>query len=329
MREDSFRNKNVLITGGLGFIGSNLAKRLVSLGASVTVIDALNPHYGGNLHNVADIKDQLQIEIIDVRDTRSLNRFLAEKDYLFNLAGQTSHLDSMEDPFTDLEINATSQLALLTSCRSLNPDLRVVFASTRQIYGRPLYSPVDEKHPVRPVDINGINKYAGEQYHLLFNEVYKIPTTVLRLTNTIGPCMRIKDARQTFVGIWVKNLLMGEKIKVFGDGKQTRDFNDVEDVVSALLLAAGEDRAIGKIYNLGGAETISLFDLAKKMIELAGQGDLEIVPFPTELKKIDIGNYTGSFSLIQEELGWFPQVALYDSLSRLINFYRDNLKYYN
>ena len=253
---NAFANARVLVTGGLGFIGSNLARRLVGLGTSVTLVDSLIPQYGGNPHNIADIRDKVQVNVCDVRDRFAIEYLVQNQDFLFNLAGQTSHLDSMTDPQTDLDINAAAQLSILEACRKANPGIRVVFASTRQLYGRPDYLPVDEKHPIRPVDVNGINKLAGEWYHLLYSNVHGIRSSVLRLTNTYGPGMRVKDARQTFLGIWVRQLIEGQPIKVFGDGLQLRDFNYVDDCVEALLLAATADTAIGKAYNLGGSEVM-------------------------------------------------------------------------
>jgi len=198
-------NKKTLITGGLGFIGSNLARRLIKNNNAVTIIDSLIPEYGGNKRNIDEIKERVTVNISDVRDTYAINQLVKNQDYLFNLAGQTSHLDSMNDPITDLDINAKAQLSILEACRRQNTDIRIVFASTRQIYGKPKYLPVDEKHPLHPIDVNGINKIAGEQYHILYQEVYGLASSVLRLTNTYGPRMRIKDARQTFLGIWIRN----------------------------------------------------------------------------------------------------------------------------
>ena len=233
-----FSGAKVLITGGLGFIGSHLAHRLVNEGAQITVIDSLIPEYGGNPFNVRDIRDRIEVSITDVRDQHAMTYLVQGRDYLFNLAGQTSHVDSMNDPMTDLDINAGAQLSILEACKKHNRTIKIVFASTRQLYGRPQYLPVDEKHPVRPVDVNGINKLAGEWYHLLYNEVYGIRGCALRLTNTYGPCMRVRDARQTFLGIWIRNVIQGKPIQVFGDGRQLRDFNYVDDAVDALVAAA-------------------------------------------------------------------------------------------
>ncbi|MES2993284.1 MAG: NAD-dependent epimerase/dehydratase family protein [Pseudomonadota bacterium] len=323
-----FNDARVLITGGLGFVGSNLARRLVALGAKVTLADSLIPLYGGNPQNIADISDRVTVNVCDVRDRFAMEYLVQDTDYLFNLAGQTSHLDSMTDPQTDLDINASAQLSILEACRKANPRVRLVFASTRQLYGRPDYLPVDEKHPIRPVDVNGINKLAGEGYHLLYSNVYGIRASVLRLTNTYGPGMRVRDARQTFLGIWVRQLLEGQPIKVFGDGEQLRDFNYVDDCVDALLLAATEDAAIGRVYNLGSAEVVSLKQLASMMIGLVDGGHFEIVAFPPERKAIDIGDYYSDFALIQRELGWAPRVALAAGLARTVDYYRRHAAHY-
>ena len=324
----NYSGKEILITGGLGFIGSNLARRLVSQGANLTLVDSLIPQYGGNTFNIDDIKNKVAVNVCDVRDTFAMEHLIQGKEYLFNLAGQTSHLDSMTDPHTDLDINAAAQLSILEVCRKENPDIKIVFASTRQLYGRPDYLPVDEKHPIRPVDVNGINKLAGEWYHLLYNNVYGIRACALRLTNTYGPGMRVKDARQTFLGIWIRLLLEGKPIKVFGDGKQLRDFNFVDDCVEALLLAGASDQANGKVYNLGGSEVIGLKDLSKMMVNLGHGGSFELAPFPSDKKAIDIGDYYSDFSLITKELGWVPKIDLKDGLKRTLNYYRAHFSHY-
>jgi dTDP-glucose 4,6-dehydratase/UDP-glucose 4-epimerase len=324
----TYQDRHILITGGLGFIGSNLARTLVHQGAEVTLIDSLIPQYGGNPFNIQDIRDRVAVNICDVRDPFAMEYLVQGKDYLFNLAGQTSHMDSMADPQTDLAINATAQLSILEACRRANPNIMIVFASTRQLYGKPDYLPVDEKHPIRPVDVNGINKLAGEWYHLLYNNVYGISTCALRLTNTYGPGMRVKDARQTFLGIWVRLLLEGKPIKVFGDGLQLRDFNYVDDCVEALLLAGANDQANGKVYNLGSQEVVPLKTLAEKMTKLGFEGNYELVPFPADRKAIDIGDYYSDFSLITEELGWQPKVSLESGLIKTLNYFRINLKHY-
>jgi len=322
-----FAGKKCIIMGGLGFIGSNLARRLVDIGACVTVVDNLIPEYGGNLFNISGIEEKVRVSISDVRDSHSLRHLIEGQDYLFNLAGQTSHLDSMEDPYTDLEINCRAQLSILETCRFYNPGIKIVFASTRQIYGKPDYLPVDEKHLLRPVDVNGINKMAGEQYHILYNNVYGIRACALRLTNTYGPRMRIRDAKQTFVGIWIRFLIEGEPFEVWG-GEQLRDFTYVDDAIEAILISAKEDKANGKIFNLGGDRVISLKELAELLVEINGAGKYTIHPFPPDRKKIDIGDYYADFKQIRETLGWNPRVPLREGLNRTLLFYKEHLQGY-
>lgn len=328
MSYSEFSGKNIIITGGLGFIGSNLAIRLVELGSHLTLVDSLVPQYGGNLWNIEPVKDRVRINISDVRDKYSMRYLVQGQDYLFNLAGQTSHIDSMEDPYTDLEINAHAQLSILEACRHNNPAIKIVFASTRQIYGRPQYLPVDEKHPLRPVDVNGINKMAGEEYHLVYNNVYGIHSSILRLTNTYGPRMRIKDARQTFLGIWIRNLIEGNPINVYGDGSQIRDFNYIDDVVDALLITALSDDANGKVYNLGADDKLSLTDTARLLTSFYHNENYQMVPFPENRKSIDIGDYWADFGLIQQELGWTPRVPLALGLRKTLEFFEENINYY-
>lgn len=325
--DSRYTGRRVLITGGLGFIGSNLALRLAAAGADVTVVDSLIPQYGGNLCNIAGSIGAIRVNIADVRDRPSMRYLVQNQDFLFNLAGQTSHLDSMRDPFTDLEINATAQLSILEACREFNPGIEIVFASTRQVYGRPKYLPVDEAHPIQPVDVNGINKVAGEQFHLLYQQVYGLRTRVLRLTNTYGPRMRIKDARQTFLGIWIKQVLTNQAIEVWG-GAQLRDFNYVDDVASALLHVPGRQETLGTVFNLGSAERISLLDLAHLLTRVAGQGTVVIREFPEERKKIDIGDYYSDARKIETAVGWRAQVGLESGLERAVSYFRKNLNEY-
>jgi UDP-glucose 4-epimerase len=322
-----FKGRKALITGGLGFIASNLARRLVDLGAEVVLADSLVPEYGGNLFNISGIESRARVNISDVRDPHSMRHIIRGQDYLFNLAGQTSHQDSMEDPHTDLEINCRAQLTILEACRRYNPAVRIVFASTRQIYGRPERLPVDETHLLRPVDVNGINKMAGEWYHVLYNNVYGLRASALRLTNTYGPRMRVKDARQTFLGVWIRAIVEGKPFEVW-EGQQLRDFTYVDDAVDAFLLAAASDEASGQVMNLGGDRVISLKDLADLLLEVNGGGKYTIRSFPPERKRIDIGDYYADFSRARSLLGWQPRVRLEEGLARTLAFYRRHLGRY-
>jgi UDP-glucose 4-epimerase len=324
---ETFRDKKVLITGGLGFIGSNLARRLVECEAYVLLVDSLVPEYGGNLFNIRGIEERVTVNISDVRDPFSMAHLVRDQDYLFNLAGQTSHMDSMRDPYTDLDINCKAQLSILETCRNHNSKARIIFASTRQLYGKPRYLPVDENHPLQPVDVNGVNKLAGEMYHLLYHNVYDIQCVVLRLTNTYGPRMRIKDARQTFLGTWLQAVIDGLPFEVWG-GEQLRDFSYVEDVVEALMLAAIHPEAVGSVFNVGSEPPISLRSLADLLIELNGGGEYRVRAFPPDRKRIDIGDYYADDRQLRTLLGWQPKIALREGLAQTLAFYRENIRQY-
>lgn len=323
----SFADKEILITGGAGFIGSNLAIRLAELGARVTVMDSMLPGYGGNLFNIEHIRKLVSINYSDMRDPHSLSYLVRDKDYIFNLAGQVSHQDSMSDPMMDMEINVKAQLVLLEACRHFNPGVVVVYASTRQFYGHPEYLPVDERHPINPPDVNGINKLAGEQYHTLYCRVFGLKTVSLRLTNTYGPRQLIKNARQGFIGWFMNRAITGNPIQLFGGGDQLRDFNHVDDVVDAFLAAAVTQGCYGQFFNLSG-EKASLKSVADALVAYSGKGAVEVIPFPEERKKIDIGNFYGNSDKFQAVTGWRPKISLSEGLQSTMDYYQHHsLKY--
>ncbi len=326
--EKAFEKKRVLITGGLGFTGSNLAHKLVELNAEVTIVDSLIPQYGGNIYNVNDIIDKIRLNIADIRDSYSMNFLVQKQDFIFNLAGQVSHVSSMKDPLTDLEINCRAQISILEACRHNNPDVKIVFAGTRGQYGRVSYTPVDEKHTLQPIDVNGINKVAGEQYHLLYNNIYGIRATSLRLTNTYGPRQSMKNSEQSFLNWFIRLAIDGERIKIFGDGEQKRDFNYIDDVVRALLMVAGSDKSNGEVFNLGSWKPISIIEVTKLLLEVTKTGSFEFVPFPEDRKKIEIGDYWGDFSKIRTFFGWEPNVTLKEGLEMTVKFYLKNKDHY-
>jgi UDP-glucose 4-epimerase len=324
----AYEGRRVLITGGLGFIGSNLAIALVELGAAVSLVDALFPDHGGNWYNVWPVMRKVSVVVADMRDQARMLALVEGQEYIFNLAGQVSHVDSMEEPQTDLEMNCRAQLSLLEACRRRNPLAKIIYASTRQIYGRPRYLPVDEEHPLQPTDVNGIHKMAAEWYHRVYARVYGLATCSLRLTNTYGPRLRIRDARQTFLGWWIRQAVAGEEILVYGDGRQMRDFTYIDDVVRAFLLTGCRALFQGEAYNLGGCEVVALADLAALLVDLAGRGCYRLVPWPEERLAIDIGSYTGNYQRAREVLGWQPVVPLRAGLAQTLDYYRANWEHY-
>ena len=323
----SFKDKKILVLGGMGFIGSNLAIRLIEDGAKVTLIDSMIPNHGGNLFNIKPIQKLCEVNFSDIRDAHSLRYLVQDQDIIFSLAGQVNHLDSMEDPFTDLDINCLSQINLLEVCRKFNPRVKIVYSSTRQIYGRPQYLPVDEKHPILPVDVNGINKVAGENYYSLYAKVHGMDCVSLRLTNTYGPRQYIRGTTQGFIGVFLRLALQRQKISLFGDGQQKRDFNYVDDVVKALLLAASAPEVSGGVYNLGHHNSYSLLYFVQ-LLQKFCDFEYNIKPFPPERAKIDIGDYYSDYSLFKEKTGWEPTVDLEEGLSKTIAYFRENLSYY-
>ncbi len=325
---DFYRGQRVLITGGLGFIGSNLARRLVELGADVMLVDSLIPDYGGHLFNVAGIEDRVHINIADVRQATTMSYLVRNRSVIFNLAGQVSHIDSMQDPHTDLEINCRSQLTILEACRQRNPETKVVFASTRQVYGRPDRLPVDESQLVRPTDINGINKAAGENYHIVYNNVFGVRASALRLTNVYGPRQLIRHNRQGFIGWFIRLALEGREIEIYGDGSQLRDFVYVDDAADAFLRAGATDDCNGEVYNVGGAEPISHRDLVRMLIEEAGRGSVKFVDWPDDKRRIDIGSFYSDSSKFTRTTGWKPRTALREGLRQALAYYEAHLPVY-
>lgn len=322
-----FSNKDILVTGGLGFIGSNLVQRLVSLGAKVTVLDNLNPNYGGNVFNLNTIKNQLSIHVDDILNAELLAKLLQGKDYVFHLAAQTSHMDSMTDPLNDLNVNARATLQLLELCRKINPAVRLVMTSTRQIYGKAQYLPVDEQHPLNPIDVNAIHKLAAEHYAELYYRYHKLNSSILRLTNVYGPGLRVKDAKQMFIGVWIRLILENKPFEVWG-GEQLRDLAYVSDVCDALLRAAGEN-AVGQIFNVGaGSAEISLVKLAEKLVTIAGQGSYQVKEYPKDRQGIEIGNIYLNDEKLRTTTGWCPEVNLEQGLKKTLDYYREHLKEY-
>lgn len=322
-----FTNRHVLVTGGLGFIGSNLSIRLVSEGARVTIVDALLPNYGGNLFNIDPIKNRVKLMQGDVRDSRLIDRAVRGQEIIYNLAGTLSHVDSMTDPMTDLEINCRAQLSLLESVRLYNSKARIVFAGTRNQYGKAQFLPVTEKHPMEPTDINGINNIAAEKYHLMYTSMYAIPTISLRMTNTYGPRHQMKHARQGVLNWFIRQLISEQKVTLYGTGKQIRDVNYIDDVVEALLVVGKSNKGWGQAYNLGGI-AVSLEQFVKHVIRVFGVGSYKRIPFPKNRKEIEIGDYRADFKKITRTFGWKPHVSLEKGIVDTITYYKKYKAHY-
>jgi len=323
-----YAGRRVLVTGGLGFIGSNLSRELVALGARVTIVDALIPDYGGNRFNIDGIEDRLRLDVVDVRDRDAVAGLVRGQEVIFNLAGQVSHIDSMRDPHTDLEINCRAQLSLLEACRAHNPGVKVVFAGTRQVYGRPSSLPVTEDHLVKPTDVNGINKAAGEYYHLVYNNVFGIRACSLRLTNVFGPRQLLEHNRQGFIGWFIRLAIEGREIQIYGDGAQLRDFVFVDDAADAFLRAGATDACNGGVFNVGGSEPISHVQLVQQLVAAAGSGSYRLVPWPADKKAIDIGDFYSDSSRMLGATGWAPTTSLATGLARTLAFYRAHFEHY-
>ncbi len=323
-----YRGRRVMITGGLGFIGSNLAHRLVALGADVLLVDSLIPDYGGNLFNIDGIADRVHVNIADVRQSSTMNYLVHDREVIFNLAGQVSHIDSLRDPHTDLDINCRSQLTLLEACRHNNPAAKVVYAGTRQVYGRPDFLPVSEQHLVKPTDVNGINKAAGEYYHLVYNNVFGVRACSLRLTNVYGPRQLIKHNRQGFIGWFIRQAVEGAEIQIFGDGTQLRDFVYVDDAVDAFLRVGVSDACNGEVFNVGGGHPISHRALVTMLLDVAGHGSMTFVEWPADKKAIDVGSFYSTSAKLTAVTGWQPTTELGDGLARTVAFYRAHFDRY-
>ena len=323
-----YRGRRVMITGGLGFIGSNLARELVDLGADILLVDSLIPDYGGNLFNIDGIADRVRVNVADIRQQSTMNYLVRDREVIFNLAGQVSHIDSMRDPYTDLEINCRSQLTILEACRYNNPDAKLVFAGTRQVYGRPSSLPVDETHLVRPTDVNGINKAAGEYYHLVYSNVFGVRACSLRLTNVYGPRQLIKHSRQGFIAWFIRLAIENKAIQIYGDGSQLRDFVFVDDAADAFLRAGAGDACNGEVFNVGGDRAVSPPELAALLVEIAGSGCVTHVDWPADKKAIDIGSFYADSTKFTRATGWQATTALRDGLCRTVEFYRRHLNRY-
>ncbi len=318
----TFEKANVLITGGLGFIGSNLAIRLVELGAQVTLVDNMLPRQGGNLFNIDPIKDRVHINFSDIRNELSMNYLVREKDYIFHLAGQVNHVDSMRNPLKDLDINCRGTLVLLEACQHMNPDTRVIFAGTRGEYGKSVRLPVDEEHPTNPVGVYAVTNLTAEKMVLVYHRVKGLDGVCLRITNTYGPRHQMMHDEYGVLNWFIRKALDNDTIPVFGDGKILRDFLFIDDLVEALLKTAATPGAYGDIYNVGSGKGVSFQELAAIIEALAGRGNVRHTPFTQERKEVEPGDYIANIAKLSKATGWTPTVPLSEGIARTLDFYR-------
>ncbi len=323
-----FDGRKVVVTGGLGFLGSNLAVALADNGAHVVVVDALIPKHGGDRNNLNGAVGTIDVRIGDIGDASIMTTALDGAEYVFNLAGQVSHVDSMEDPLKDLDINARGQLAFLELARVLCPSATIVHTSTRQVYGRPSYNPVDESHATNPTDVNGINKLAGEQYHLLYSQIYGLKISALRLTNVFGPRQRLRGDDQGFLPIFIRRAFEGQPITLYGEGEQVRDCLYVADVIESLLRTALTSDAVGNVFNVGHDQPLSLATIASTIVDEVGSGSVVNVPWPKERSAIDIGSFVSDSSKIKTCCGWQPSTSFVEGVRETVAFFRPRLGVY-
>jgi nucleoside-diphosphate-sugar epimerase len=325
---DEYRGEKVLITGGLGFIGSNVAIRLVESGASVTLLDSMHPACGANYFNIEPIKNDVEVIEGDSCNFELMRKLVRRRRFIFNLAGHVSHIESMQEPLEDLQLNAVAPLTVLEACRHENRDARIVYSGTRQAYGRPEALPIVETQLLKPVDVNGVSKMAGEWFHMVYAQAHGMHAASLRLINTYGPRQLVKHARQGFVGWFIKQAIDRDEIQVFGDGQQLRSFNFIDDVVNALLIAGSNDRLNGDYFNLAGVRPVPLEEFVKILLKAAGGGSYRIVPFPPEKKAIDIGSVYSSAAKFTAATGWKARVSIEEGLSPTLEYYRKNRSKY-
>lgn len=319
--------KRVLITGGLGFIGSNLAHRLVASGADVTLYDAcLNP-YGWNFANIKEIRKNVRVVKGDVRDIKKTQKNIKGMDVVIDCAAQVSHTISVRDPFLDIDINCRGAMSVLEGCRKA--DAKHIYAGTRGQIGRLEYTPADEKHPSNPMDINGINKLAAEKYCLLYGRIYGLRTCSLRINNTYGPRCQVRHDDYGVINYFIRQAILGEQITIHGEGLQTRDYNYVDDVSDAIILACHRKEAEGECFNLGSGRETRLIDMVKLILKTAGsEMEIKRVPRPEERRAIEIGNFLVTYDKIKRVLGWEPKTGLEGGIRKTVEFYRERIAEY-
>jgi len=321
--DNIFKGKKVVITGGLGFIGSNLAQTLVPLGAKVVIVDALLPPYGGNKFNLEGIADRIELVDGDIRDADLMEKVIEGADFIFHLAGQVSYLDSKNRPYDDLDFNGRGNLTILEAVKNNAPGARIIFASSRLVYGKILTLPVREDHPTNPLSLYGIHKLLGEKYYNYYAHTFGVHGLSVRIPNPYGPRQQMKHAKYSIVGWFLRQALEGKTIQVYGDGLQERDYLYIDDIVSAFLKLAEHGEA-GEVYNIGTHERVRFGEMVDAVIKAVGSGDKKFVPWPKESEQNETGNYSADTTKLSELTGWKPEVSLRDGLKDMVEYYREH-----
>jgi len=326
--ENYYKNKNVLITGGLGFIGSNLAHKLLELGANIKIIDNLNPLYGGNLFNILGKEKEIEIVINDMRDANVIRPLIEKSDIIFHLAAQVSYIDSLNIPFEDLDLNARATLNILETCRKYNPKAKIIFSSSRMVYGKVEKPVVTENCDTNPLSLYGIHKLTSEKYLLMYYKDFGIPCSILRLTNPYGPRQQIKHSKYSLVGWFIRQAMENKVIKIYGDGLQLRDYIYVDDIVDAMIKCAENEKAIGETINIGSGTSSRFSDMVQSVVSCVKSGCVEYIPWPKDYEKIETGDITVDISKLQELTGWKPNVLLEEGIKLTYEYYKKNISNY-
>ncbi len=321
-----FLGKRVLITGGLGFLGSNLAHRLVGMNAKVTLVDALFPEYGGNMFNISGIEDDVVVVKEDARNIGKMRELVKDQDVIFHFAAQVSYIDSLNDPMHDLDMHCGSTLVMLEACRYLNPDIRFIFSSSRLQFGAidPDQNPVKEDTPNRPLSLYGIHKAASEQYGIVYHKNFRMHTVSFRIANPYGPRQQMKHSKYSIVGWFLRQAMENQTIEIFGDGSQLRDYIYVDDMVEAMVRAAASDQSSGEVYNLGSGIGTRFGEMAQTVVDVVGSGKVEFVPWPANYETNETGHYITDINKMRTALGFVPEIKLQEGIERTAEYY---LKY--
>ena len=328
MMRETFAGKKALITGGAGFLGSNLAIRLVDLGADVTVMDIMLPEYGGNLFNLEPVRDRVRVNFSDIRDGNAMNYLVRGMDYIFHLAGQVSHIKSFTDPFQDIDINIKGSAMVMEACRKHNPGVKVVYTGTRGQYGKQTTLPVREDAELDPRGIYELSNLAAEKLIKIYHDVPGIRSILLRLTNSYGPRAQMKTPHYGVANWFIRQARDGETLRVFGDGSLLRDFLYVDDSVDAMLRSAAVEEAYGLIFNVGRDTPVTILDFVKKVLEIAGTGRWEYAPFSPERAAQEPGSYYSDITRIRKTVGWEPSTGVEDGIRRTVDYYRKHKEEY-